>query len=765
MNQRTAADNVLLCVIWTGIALLLLTPFIVTPRTVFPFVVGKALYSRALIEIVFATWVALAVIRPAYRPPRSRILVLLGAALGVAVLAACFGASPQRSFWSSYERMQGVVDQAHWFALALVLASTVRTARDWRILLNLNLTAGAVIALLAIEQYSGLHYQQGYLRVSATTGNSIFLAAYLQVNVVIALGFLVRSFIPAAAADQPPPARGRRGRRRNRKDARREAGGSRGLTAVRAGRCFWGATVLLGSWALVLTASRGPMLGLAAALAFLAALYSLLARTRSVRLAASGLVALFGAAAVFASVLVFAPGTSLLDAPVSGPPTAFTPVQPVDRLTDFQKLDTLRNRLLVWKAGVSGFFEHPLIGWGPENYVVVMGRHGTRPLFLAEGRIFDHAHSKPVEELVTKGLAGLLIHLAVWACAFHVVVRAAGSMDSRERIPVSFAGAALAGHFVQSLFSPDAAVGSLQFILLLAFLARLESVGKDPAPAAKRDTRFGARASFLAGMAGRLAERREIRAALVAGAVALAGAGLFANQAVHSAAVSVKRAVTSAGRPADPVGRAVSGFERAIGDFRPLANFPRLVLFDHVAKHWKYLRARRRAEAGRMLALVDAEAAAAVESEPGNWQIRAALARFYQVAGVTDPEYRDTAKRHLDRLAELVPFMTDAPPPTAGFDVRIEEDELLYVRKPCTAADTEGFFFLHVSPADPGDLPEHRRQYGFDLFEFDFDPRGVMLDGECRVAAGLPGYDVAGVTTGQYVSGVEIWREVIPFRD
>ena len=515
----------------------------------------------------------------------------------------------------------------------------------------------------------------------------------------------------------------------------------------------------------MLTASRGPVLGLAAGLAFLAVLYPLLARTRAGRLAAAGLVSFFCAAAVFVSILIFAPGASLLDAPVSGSPTSSTPVQPLDRLTDLRKLDTFRNRLLVWQAGVRGLAEHPVLGWGPENYIVVMGRHGTRRLLLAEERIYDHAHSRPVEEFVTKGLAGLLIHLAVWACAFHAVVRAAGSMDPRERIPVSFVGAALAGHFVQGLFSPDAAVGSLQFILLLAFLARLESVGRDSAPAAKRDNRFVARVSFPAGMAGRLAERREARALLVAGAVVLAGAGLFSNQAIHSAAVSVKRAVTSAGRPAVPVARAVSGFERAIADFRPLANFPRLVLFDHVAKHWKYLRGRHPAEARRILALVDAEAAAAVRSEPGNWQIRAALARLHQVVGVTDPESRDTAKRHLERLSELVPFMTDAAPPTAGFEVRVGEDELLYFKKPCTAADTEGFFFLHVSPADPGDLPDHRRQYGFDLFEFDFDPRGVMLGGECRVAAALPEYAIASVTTGQYVSGAEIWREVVPFRD
>ena len=54
--------------------------------------------------------------------------------------------SPQRSLWSNYERMQGVVDQAHWFAFAVVLASMLRTGRDWRVLLALNLGAGSAMA-------------------------------------------------------------------------------------------------------------------------------------------------------------------------------------------------------------------------------------------------------------------------------------------------------------------------------------------------------------------------------------------------------------------------------------------------------------------------------------------------------------------------------------------------------------------------------------------------------------------------------------------
>ena len=125
--------------VFVGIALLLLTPFVVTPETLFPFVVGKALWSRSIIEIVFALWAVLALAQPAYRPPRSWLLLVLAGGVGVSLLAAAFGVSWQRSLWSTYERMLGVVDLAHWFALAVVLASMLRTTSGWRALLTFNL--------------------------------------------------------------------------------------------------------------------------------------------------------------------------------------------------------------------------------------------------------------------------------------------------------------------------------------------------------------------------------------------------------------------------------------------------------------------------------------------------------------------------------------------------------------------------------------------------------------------------------------------------
>ena len=66
MTGPALPEKALRWVIFAGIALLVATPFVITPGTIFPFVVGKALWSRSLIEIVFALWAVLAVAHPAY---------------------------------------------------------------------------------------------------------------------------------------------------------------------------------------------------------------------------------------------------------------------------------------------------------------------------------------------------------------------------------------------------------------------------------------------------------------------------------------------------------------------------------------------------------------------------------------------------------------------------------------------------------------------------------------------------------------------------
>ena len=102
-----------------------------------------------------------------------------------------------------------------------------------------------------------------------------------------------------------------------------------------------------------------------------------------------------------------------------------------------------------------------------------------------------------------------------------------------------------------------------------------------------------------------------------------------------------------------------------------------------------------------------------------------------------------------DYLARLVG--DSRPVIRSDWDAYLVENGLVYVKEPCSSADTEARFFLALFPADGNDLPGPRRQHGFDNLDFDFDERGVIFDGKCMATAALPEYAIARIDTGQFV--------------
>ena len=133
-----------------------------------------------------------------------------------------------------------------------------------------------------------------------------------------------------------------------------------------------------------------------------------------------------------------------------------------------------------------------------------------------------------------------------------------------------------------------------------------------------------------------------------------------------------------------------------------------------------------------------------------------------------------TARLYLEELAAGV--RGDAPVLEADFAVYViaERNLLLYVKDDCDGADADAKFFLHIYPVALSDLPDNRRQYGFDnrdfstevrLPEYTIDPWEVTGDrlvfwapGYCATYGGLPDYPIAAIRTGQYISGEgELW--------
>ena len=101
-----------------------------------------------------------------------------------------------------------------------------------------------------------------------------------------------------------------------------------------------------------------------------------------------------------------------------------------------------------------------------------------------------------------------------------------------------------------------------------------------------------------------------------------------------------------------------------------------------------------------------------------------------------------------------------------AFDLYLHDGTLAYLKEPCAAGDTAARFFLHVFPADPAELPARRREYGFDNRDFRFEDFGIRFDSRwgrtCLALVRLPGYGIASLRTGQFVSGAgAVWKAEI----
>lgn len=610
---------------WLSFALLLLTPLVVTFETAYPFAVGKAVYARTLVAIGVVLWVPLALANERFRPPRSWLLVLWGAALAIALLASATGANFERSLWSTYDRVHGVVNSAHWLAFAVVLVSIVQGGSQWRALLTLNVIVSVGVALVAIGRFHGLDLP--YLRespeitwrVSASLGSSAYLGHYALLNGLVAGGLAARLL-----ADRP---------------------WSRGASSLAWPCALYLLAALFNFWAMALSGALGAFVALVPAAGALALAYAVFSHGKAGRRIGTGALAVVGVIGASLGFLFF----------VDNPLKVRAQDNPVVQRLAFASIEgrTTRTRLAAWQAGIEGIAERPLLGWGPENFIVPFGKFGTGVATTTSPH--DRAHNEFIEEATAKGLLGVAAYIAIWVLTFVVVVRYIRIRQGPRAPPpsrhgqalVMFIGAALVADFLlkQTLFAHTA--GLLLYTLLLGFVIGLEDEmrreGADPA-----------KPNPVGGVVERWLAAAWPRALIVALTLGLAGAATYSSVAIYAGAKALVQFAHPRATLAD--------LDRAIAAFPPLANSARRLFLDDLANNWNRLRLNQSREAARLLARADIEAAAAENAEPNNWLVIHSIARLYRAVAATDPEYEGKARRYEGRALELAPNMAIKSP-------------------------------------------------------------------------------------------------------
>ena len=107
------------------------------------------------------------------------------------------------------------------------------------------------------------------------------------------------------------------------------------------------------------------------------------------------------------------------------------------------------------------------------------------------------------------------------------------------------------------------------------------------------------------------------------------------------------------------------------------------------------------------------------------------------------------------------------PVAQSNFDIYLSGNTLTYLKEPCAPGDADARFFLHIFPANVGDLPAHRQEHGFDNLDFRHHSGHVyVLDDWCIAMQRLPGYPIERIRTGQFIyTGDPLWRADIELGD
>ncbi len=437
-------EKVFLWVIRIGIAVILFLPLLVYKRVFYPYVFSKAIVFQILVEIIFVAWLFLflyAKDRKKYRLDfKHPLIIALTVFIAVLFLASLFGLDFSRSFWGTQERMNGLMTIFHFYAFFIVLSSVFsakgacltgmqgsasggKNKEDWEKFIWLSLASSFFVGLYGLGQKLKFDFliKISGSQMSATLGNSIFLAVYAMLNVFLA-GWLISQ-----------------------------------------SRKWWGKAlgfllIIFNLWVMLSAASRGVMLAFGFSLFLLSIFLIFTSKSKTIK---AGIVTLL--------ILILA-GLIFIQIPRFNSQVNKMPIF-VRRLAHFTV--SAESRLDAWLIGLKGFVDRPVLGWGWENYNLIFDKY-YQPHYLAKGvesTWFDRSHNQIIDIMALSGILGLISYLSIFGVIFWLLFKKIRFQNNlKQKIPFAILGFMFLAYFVQNLFVFDTPAPLIIFYFSLALL-------------------------------------------------------------------------------------------------------------------------------------------------------------------------------------------------------------------------------------------------------------------------------------------------------
>ncbi len=403
-------------IIFAGLYAVPFVPFLVSSSFFFPYITTKAFVFRLVVEIVFACWLVLAALAPEYRPKKTWLTYLVLAFLVIVGLADVLGVAPVKSMWSNFERMEGYVLLLHLGALFLVMGSVFKE-ENWQKWWNTTLVASFLMILYCLLQILGLKtISQGGVRVDGTFGNAIYLAVYLLFHIFITGILLSRQW-----------------KNRNLKWA-------------------YSVLILLQIFVLYFTATRGTILGLLGGVIIFALLNIRNREVPRVRQASVALLA--GLVVLIGGFFSVRHSTFVTNSPVL---SRFASLS----LSELQS----QGRYYIWPMAWEGIKEHPLLGWGQENFGYVFQKYYDPEMYNLEPW-FDRAHNVFLDWAIAGGLLAVLAYIGFYVAALYYLWKRSQFSYLEKSLFTSL----LAAYFFHNVFVFDNLGSYILFFSVLAYI-------------------------------------------------------------------------------------------------------------------------------------------------------------------------------------------------------------------------------------------------------------------------------------------------------
>ncbi len=452
----------------------------------FPFISGKNLLFRLIVDIAFVSWLFLINEDKTYKLQKTPISLAIGLFALVLAVADLFGVDSMASFFSGFERMEGFVGLIHYVMYFTVITSVASTKHDWKEIAKWFLFSNALVGLYAFFQLLGSQsfivykYFPGFAsffarvfpihqggRLDSTLGNPAYFAIFC-----VYFAFLAMYGVAVSKLNKS--------------------------------KALYSAVFLINIFLLLFTATRSAVLGLIAGLVLAGSVF--LFDKKKFKYEWFGIIALlilFGVSLFIAKnlllpvfycmlglVVVTATKSFVISKESSKKIVAalfifivalitlFTVMRKSDFATKTPFLNrfstisvsdpTGNSRVMIWKMSIEGFKERPVLGWGQDNFPYVFAKYYD-PNMYAQEPWFDRSHNVFFDWLIAGGILGLLAHLSLYFFGFLLTHKTKAFSHTEKSIIYGM----LVAQFINNLFIFDNLASYILFFTMLAYISSI----------------------------------------------------------------------------------------------------------------------------------------------------------------------------------------------------------------------------------------------------------------------------------------------------